>query len=179
MAYNYKDVPGVRYIAGVTFQSEYGVHPAGSDVPEAPAFWNLDSLVDNRFLWPYAPDEGYDWLPPHLFNEVRTRDEVEALLKGDPHGSRAVQQFPDKDDHTKESVKPAQFAQAEFEADQQPVIRAKMQATDQPGNPKDPGPSPVDVATEATKDREKQDQAREARLKKAATPRTRTATTKE
>lgn len=174
---NHRYVPGVRYIAGVTFQSEYGVHEAGSDVPEAPGFWNLDSLVDNRFLWPYAPDDGYAWLPPHLFNAVKTRDEVKATLEGDPQGSRTVPQFPDKDDPTKEGTKPAVFAQAEFEADQQPVILEKMMATSQPGAEKDPGPTPEEVAKEATKDREKDDRARESRLKKAQ-PRSRT-TTKE
>lgn len=174
---NHRYVPGVQYIAGVTFQSEYGVHEAGTVVKEASQFANLEVLVSNRFLWPFAPDEGYDWLPPHLFNSVKTMDEVKAALEGDPHGTRRVPQWPDKDDPTKEGQKPAVVAQAEFEAEQQPVIRAKMLATSQPGAEKDPGPTPEEVAEEATKDREKADSARESRLKKA-TPRSRTATTK-
>jgi hypothetical protein len=172
---NHRYVPGVKYIAGVTFQSEYGEHEAGSVVEQAPGFPNLEVLVDNRFLWPYAPDEGYDWLPPHLFNSVKTMDEVKAALEGDPHGTRRVPQWPTKsDDTTEEGQKPAQVAQAEFEAEQQPKIRAKLQATTQPGAPKDPGPTPEEVAKEATKDREKQDSARETRVKKAAQPRSRT-----
>lgn len=148
--YNYQYVPGVQYIAGITFQSEYGVHEAGTVVKEAEKFQNLGVLVDNRFLWPFAPEEGYDWLPPHLFNDVRLMSEVRALLEGDPSGTRAVPQFPDPEDPTKEGVPPQEVHQAEFEAQQQEVIREQMKATDQPGNKKDPGPTPEEVAEEAT-----------------------------
>lgn len=118
---NHRYVPGVKYIAGVTFQSEYGVHEAGTLVEQAPAFWNLDSLVDNRFLWPYAPDKGYDWLPPHLFNSVHTMEEVNAALEGDRSGTRPVDQFPDGE-------KPPVIQQAEAEAENQGIIHAALKA---------------------------------------------------
>jgi hypothetical protein len=142
---NFIHVPGVQYLAGVTFQSEYGVHEAGTVVKEATKFQNLASLVDNHFLWPYAPDAGYEYLPPHLYNSVQTMDEVKAALEGDPYGKRSVEQFP--------NGKPEVVARAEFEAEMQPIIRAKLQATSQPGAPKDSGPTPEEVAEEATASR--------------------------
>jgi hypothetical protein len=118
---NHRYVPGVKYIAGVTFQTEYGTHEAGTIVEEAPGFWNLDSLVDNRFLWPYAPNDGYDWLPPHLFNSVKTMDEVRAALAGDPSATKPVEQFPDGE-------KPPVIQQAEAEAENQDIIHAALKA---------------------------------------------------
>ena len=149
---NYRWVPGVKYIAGVTFQSEYGTHEAGTVVEEAPSFQNLEVLVDNRFLWPYAPDDGYEYLPPHLFNSVRTQEEVKAELEGDPKGTRRVPRWPTaSDDPTEEGDPPQQVEQAEWEAEQQEVIREQIRATQQPGQPKkDSGPTPEEVAAEAT-----------------------------
>jgi hypothetical protein len=171
---NYRWVPGVKYIAGQTFQSEYGVHEAGSVVEEAPGFQNLEVLVANRFLWPYAPDDGYAWLPPHLFSAVKTREEVKAVLVGDPKGSQRVPNWPDEDNPEEDGTPPAEFSQAEFEGEQQLAIREDIKQTAQPGQkvPRDPGPSPEDVAKEATADRDKQDRARESRLK-TPTPRKR------
>lgn len=143
-------VPGVQYIAGVTFQSSYGVHEAGTVVPEAEKFENLGVLVANRFLWPFAPEQGYEWLPPHLFNDVRLMSEVQELLAGDQHASRPVPQFPDPEDPNSEGVPPQEVLQAEFEAQQQEKIREQVRATSQPGRPKDPGPTPEEVAEEAT-----------------------------
>jgi hypothetical protein len=104
----------------VTFQSEYGVHEAGTVVEEAPGFWNLESLVGNRFLWPYAPDQGYDWLPPHLFNSVKTMEEVQAALAGDPSATKPVEQYP--------GGKPPVVEQAEAEAENQEIIHAALKA---------------------------------------------------
>jgi len=145
---NYQHVPGVAYIAGQTFQSEFGVHEAGSVIPneEAESFGNLQVLIDNRFIWPYAPDEGYDWLPPHLFNDVKTMDEVRAVLEGDPHGVRSVPQFPDPEDPTQEDDTPEVVLQAEDEADEQVVIRDKIKDTQQPGVQRPDGPTTLEVA---------------------------------
>ena len=171
---NYRWVPGVKYIAGVTFQSEYGVHEAGSEVPEAPGFQNLEVLVSNRFLWPYAPDDGYDWLPSHLFSAVKKREEVEAILVGDPKGKHTVPQFPSREDPNEEGPKPAVVSQAEFEGEQQLAIREDIKQTAQPGHAyRDPGPSPEEIADEATEGRDNQDQERESRLKRTPTPRKR------
>lgn len=148
---NYRWVPGVKYIAGITFQSEYGVHEAGTVVEEAPAFQNLEVLVSNRFLWPYAPEEGYDWLPPHLFNHVKTHEEVKAALTGDPKGTQRVPNWPDEDNPHEDGTPPAVVSQAEFEGEQQLAIREDIKATAQPGaSYRDPGPSPEEVAEEAT-----------------------------
>ena len=42
---DYRDFDDVIFIAGVTFQSEHGVHEAGSEVKEAKEFQNLQVLV--------------------------------------------------------------------------------------------------------------------------------------
>lgn len=138
-SFTHTKVPGVKYIAGITFQSEYGVHEAGSEVPEAEKFANLQVLVDAHFLYPYAPEEGYDWLPPHLFNTVRTRQEVLDKMAGDPTGPHI--NFEKTEHHEI----------AEKNAEEQEVIYAKLKATQQPGREDaDPGPSPEEVAAEAT-----------------------------
>lgn len=137
-------VPGVKYLAGQTFQSEYGVHEAGSEVPEATKFGNLDVLVSSHFLYPYAPDLGYEWLPPHLYSAVQTRKETQDMLDGDPSGTRAVPQYQDNE-------KPDSVVEAERDADNQNVIREQIMATDQPGNPGPAdNPTPEQVAQEAT-----------------------------
>lgn len=136
-SFTHTKVPGVKYIAGVTFQSEFGVHEAGSEVEEAPLFSNLQVLVDSHFLYPYAPEEGYAWLPPHLFAAVRTRQEVLDAMKGDPTGPHV------------EFEKTELHKQAEKNAEQQEVIYEKLRATEQPGAPAEPGPTPEEVATGA------------------------------
>jgi hypothetical protein len=145
---NFQHVPGVAYIAGQTFQSEFGVHEAGSVIPneEAEQFGNLQVLIDNRFIWPYAPDEGYDWLPPHLFNDVKTMDEVKAVLEGDPMGTRSVPQFPDPEDPTEEGEPPEEVLRAEDEAEEQVIIHDKLKATQQPGVERPEGPTTLEVA---------------------------------
>lgn len=116
MADNFKDVPGVKFIAGKTFKSEYGTHEAGSVVKEALEFRNIEVLVSNRFLFPYAPEAGYDQLPPHLFNHVQLQTEVEEQMVGDTTPKKPV-------------VVPRQMEQALEEAKQQEVIRANLQKT--------------------------------------------------
>ena len=126
MAGNFRHVPGVKYIAGVTFQSEYGVHEAGKVVKEAEKFQNLEVLVSSRFLWPYCPAEGYEWLPPHLFNDVQTMAEAKAALKGDESALRSTPQHHE----VPETVKTA-----EAEAEAQVIIREAIKSPDQPGVP--------------------------------------------
>lgn len=158
---NYLHVPGVKYIAGVTFQSEYGTHEAGSHVKEAEKFQNLVTLVDAHFLYPYAPDGGYDFLPPHLFNDVRTRQELLDYLEGDPVNKHTTDQFPGGE-------KPEVIKLAERDAEEQDVIYAKLKATQQPGRPKAPeGPTPEEVASEALG--EKKTTAKKAAAKKTTT----------
>ena len=140
---NYLHVPGVKYIAGVTFQSEYGTHEAGTEVKEAEKFPNLVTLVDAHFLYPYAPDGGYDFLPPHLFNDVRTRQELLDHLAGDPINKQVTEQFPGQE-------KPAVIKLAEREAEAQDEIYTNLKAASQPGRPAPEGPTPEEVAAEAT-----------------------------
>jgi len=90
---NYQGFPGVAFIAGRTFQSEYGTHEAGTVVTQAPQFPNLDVLVSAGLLHPYSPGNGYDYLPPHLFSETNVLAEVEAFIAGDP--TPDVEQYQD------------------------------------------------------------------------------------
>lgn len=109
--HNYQGHPGVAFIAGRTFQSEYGMHEAGTIVPEAPKFPNLDVLVSAGLLYPYSPDNGYEYLPPHLFRDTNLRSEIDAWLQGDTTSIK-VEQFPN-------SEKPEVVLQAEREAEVQ------------------------------------------------------------
>ena len=137
MAGNFQHVPGVKYIAGVTFQSEYGEHEAGKVVKQAEKFPNLEVLVSARYLWPYCPAEGYDWLPPHLFNDIQTMTEVHAALKGDESALRTTPQHHD----VPEAVKVA-----ESEAEAQVIIREAIKSPEQPGVPSPGGPTVAEVA---------------------------------
>lgn len=98
----------VIYIAGVTFQSEFGTHEAGTQVEEAAQFNNLQVLIDSNFIYPVAPDEGYGYLPSHLFRHINVKEEVMAKLKG------AMNPNPD---HFQDGKKPESMLQAEREAD--------------------------------------------------------------
>jgi hypothetical protein len=108
---NYQGFPGVAFIAGRTFQTEYGTHEAGTVVKEAPLFPNLDVLVSAGLLHPYSPGNGYEYLPPHLFTDTNLKSEIEAYMQGDTTPS-ATPQFPDGE-------KPEVMQVAEREAEQQ------------------------------------------------------------
>lgn len=116
---------GVKFIAGRNFDTEYGHHEAGTVVEDAPKFPNLDVLVSASFLYPYAPDAGYAYLPPHIFNSVNTREEVEAKVAGDTTPYSAARgvanvQYP--------GGKPEVVEQAEREAELQHKARALVLA---------------------------------------------------
>lgn len=106
----------IRYVAGRPFDTEYGHHEPGKVVLDAPKFPNLEVLVSAGYLYPYAPDEGYEYLPPHLFTGVQTREEVMAYLAGDE--SQYVMRNAEFEGYT-----PPEFAVAEHEARMQTVLR--------------------------------------------------------
>lgn len=118
MGTNYRQFEDVIYIAGVTFVSEHGTHEAGSTVEEAASFANLEVLVDNRFLYPVAPEHGYNYLPPHLFNHIDLEDEVMAKITG--ASMRNPGQF--------ENGKPESVEQAEREAEQRLTEKTTKEA---------------------------------------------------
>lgn len=122
MANNFCDVPGVKYIVGFNFKSELGEHLTGDVLTAevANSFPNLEILVSNHFLWPYAPKSNYGWLPPHLFNDVLLREEAEAQLAADATP-------------TGDWEPPGQLKQAEEAAEQQNVIYEKIMNPVQPG----------------------------------------------
>ena len=91
--HNYQGHPGVAFVAARNFQTEYGVHEAGTIVEDAPKLWNLDVLVSAGFLYPFSPSQGYAYLPSHLFSGTNLREEIIAKFEGDP--SFSVEQFPD------------------------------------------------------------------------------------
>jgi len=119
MGTNYRDFDDVVYVAGVTFQSEYGTHEAGTVVKEATSFQNLDVLVDNRFLYPIAPQHGYEYLPQNLFNHIGTREEVMAKLTGAPMNN--PEQYENGE-------KPEVVKQAEREAEQRLTEKTSKEA---------------------------------------------------
>lgn len=86
--------PGVKYIAGRNFQSEHGEHTAGEVVDVAPQFPNLEVLVSAGYLYPYAPEAGYEYLPPHLFSSADRKEEVLAKIRGDQHAAAGTVQYP-------------------------------------------------------------------------------------
>lgn len=133
---NFRDVPGVKYIAGFNFKSEYGQHLTGEVVEQAETFQNLEVLVSNHFLWPYAPEEGYDWLPPHLFNHVQTETEVRTALEGDPHSKRAAKPFGD-------GVRPRVQQVADEEKAANDEIYRKIRNPVQPGDAPKAEPAPA------------------------------------
>src|SRR5688572_23210114 len=74
---------GMTYICGRPFTSEDGQHNPGEEVPNAPTFPLLESLVNSGFLYRVYEGNGYDRLPPHVFNAVQTRREAQAAIEGD------------------------------------------------------------------------------------------------
>lgn len=81
----------MKYVCGRPFDTEYGHHTPGDVVEQAPLFANLPVLVSAGLLYPYSPDEGYEYLPPHLFSATNTRAEVIAKIEGD----RSAQEMTD------------------------------------------------------------------------------------
>lgn len=114
--HNFLDQPDVKFVAGRTFQSEYGTHEAGTEVEEARLFPNLDVLVSAGFLYPYSPEDGYSYLPPHLFSSVNTYEEVIAKLRGDHQSvGGQVEQFPyGKPDEVLEAERQAEVQEASY-----------------------------------------------------------------
>jgi len=71
-----------RYIVGRYFKSHEGTHTPGDAAPESAAQWhNLHQLVASGLLYAVVEDEGYTKLPPHVFNAVRTRQEVLGIIE--------------------------------------------------------------------------------------------------
>ena len=106
---DFREYEDVVFIAGQTFQSEFGTHLAGTEVEEAKEFHNLQVLVDAKFLYPIAPEGGYAYLPPHLFNHIDVKEATMAKLKG------ALNPNPD---HFQDGRKPEPMLLAEREARQ-------------------------------------------------------------
>lgn len=114
---DFREFEDVQYVAGRNFQSEYGFHPAGSIVKEARQFQNLQVLVDAKVLYPYAPERGYEYLPPHIFNSIALKEEVMAKLEGERMKNPS---------HFQGGRKPEAMVQAEREADQQRELTARQ-----------------------------------------------------
>lgn len=164
--HNYMGMPNVKFIVARPFDTEYGHHDVGEEFKEARAMYNLDVLVSAGFVYPYStePADGYNYLPPHLFSIVMTRQEAEEKLEGDPSGLRGVAQHP-------ESPKPEVQLQAEREAEMQerfyPEIlkltaerqRRNLAAAQPEGDYANPSPTPAvpaDKQEELAKEEEKE-----------------------
>jgi hypothetical protein len=44
----------------------------------------IDAWVSAGYLYRIVPEIGYGRLPPHIYNDVVTRKEAEAIIEGDP-----------------------------------------------------------------------------------------------
>lgn len=190
--YNYLDVPGVKFIVNRPFDTEYGHHDVGEEFKEAWQIYNTEVLVSAGFLYPYAPGNGYDYLPPHLFSLVSRKEEVEAKMAGDPSGERGVDQFPDspKPDVVKQAETEAEIQQklypqllAQAAANQRRVLAAAQPDGDVT-NPLPTTPLPAEKQEEVAKQeaKEEKDQphpvAKKAAVKKTVAPVRKTATRK-
>lgn len=77
---------GTRFIVSRPFTTELGDHHPGEtfSIKDADKFnWDVQLFVRAGLLYPYAPGNGYDYLPPHLFSLVGTKEQAEDFLKGD------------------------------------------------------------------------------------------------
>ena len=106
---NFSQIPGVKFVCGRPFDTEFGHHETGDVVEQALGFNMLESIVRSGLLYPYAPKEGYDYLPPHLFNDVQNRQEVLDRIEGD---KTVTVRDPFRDD---KGSKPEPMLQAERE----------------------------------------------------------------
>lgn len=72
-----------RYIVARPFQSHEGQHNAGEPAPASAAEWfSIRDLVGLGWLYPVVDNKvDYAALPDHIFNAVRTRQEIEGLIK--------------------------------------------------------------------------------------------------
>ena len=80
----YLGTQGVKYIVGRPFTSEEGEHNTGEEVdPGLAESWRyVEALVNSGYLYKVY-DEGYDRLPPHVYNSVMLKHEAEAKIEGD------------------------------------------------------------------------------------------------
>lgn len=104
----------VKFVAAKNFETENGLQVAGEVVKGAKDFFNLEALVRGGFLYPYAPEDGYSYLPPHLFNELRTRKEVLAKIEGDPTAQTSVNEY-EKPEAVKVAEKQAEAQQQMYD----------------------------------------------------------------
>lgn len=73
--------PDTGFIVGRPFKTGDGWCWPGEPAPdEVTTSANLYALVSSGFLYPYVPDKGYAYLPPHLYNAVRVYQEVNDII---------------------------------------------------------------------------------------------------
>jgi hypothetical protein len=83
MSEHYLGLPDCIYICGRPFTSEDGQHNPGEEVPNAPSFPLLETLVNNGLLYRVFEND-FSKLPPHVYNAVMTQQEAQAAIEGDP-----------------------------------------------------------------------------------------------
>jgi hypothetical protein len=70
-----------QYIVGRPFQTSDGWAWPGEPAPEeATLSGNLYALISAGFVYAYVPDGNYAYLPPHVFNAVKTYQEVHDII---------------------------------------------------------------------------------------------------
>lgn len=123
---------GVKFMAAKTFQTEFGTYTAGDEVKDARKFRNLEVLVRAGFLYPYAPDKGYEYLPPAIFSAVQTKAEAKAKIDGDPSAKRNVDYEQPEVVKTAEKTAERQYEAYQLIRDQgDKKLRAALQRRDE------------------------------------------------
>jgi len=114
-----RDVEDTEFIVGRPFSDEDGEHEPGESYSQEQAnkLHYLEAFVNSGFLY-RVHDQNYDQLPPHVFNHVKTRQEAQALIEGDPSTTNPEPEWE----------KPAAAYQAEREAEVQTEIHANVLA---------------------------------------------------
>ena len=73
--------PDTGYIVGRPYLTVDGWATPGEPASEeVVSSGNLYALISAGFVYPYVPDKGYSYLPPHMYNAVRTYQEVNDII---------------------------------------------------------------------------------------------------
>ena len=79
----------IRYLAARPFKLPEGDMWPGDEI-DASTVPDIQLLVQAGFVVPFAPNQGYSHLPPHLWTYVQRKTDADAKLAGDPSARRGA-----------------------------------------------------------------------------------------